>query len=343
MSGRILFLTVGDARTASTRYRVLAHLGALESAGFDPRVRYPRSLRRSGPLRYAWRTMDLMQDVSGSGDPEELLFVQRKMYPPAFASRLSRPGRPLVFDMDDALDIPPPGRDLGPRSVDRYRRNFEATTNAADLVLVGSRGLASRVPHDRVELLPTAIDTERFAPQRVGPPEGPTLGWVGHSGNLTYLESLAEPLRELARRHEGLRLVVVADREPNLPGIEVEFRRWSLDREVECFSGIGVGLMPLSDTPWARGKCAFKAIQYMALGIPAVASPVGANRELIRSGENGFLAAQAAEWVHAVDALLTSPRLSRRLGDAGRRTVVESYSAEVVSRRLVELLRAVSA
>jgi len=341
-SRRIRFWTVGDATTASTRYRVLAHLPALEAAGFSAEVRYPRSLGSSKAFRYVWRAVDLLRDVSEAGGAGEILFVQRKMYPGVFASRLSRPGRSLVFDMDDALDIPPPGLDLGPRAVERYRRNFEATTNAANLVLIGSRGLASRLPHQRVELLPTPIDTARFSPRRVGSSRGPAVGWVGHSGNLPYLESLADPLRELARRHDGFRLIVVADREPSIPGVEVEFRRWSLERELECFDGIGIGLMPLDDTPWARGKCAFKAIQYMSLGIPTVASPVGANRDLITAGENGFLAGSAAEWVEALDALITSADLARRLGDAGRQTVLEGYSLEVVSRRLVGLLRAVA-
>ena len=148
-------------------------------------------------------------------------------------------------------------------------------------------------------------------------------------------------LRELARRHPGLKLVVVADRPPALEGLEVEFRRWSLETEVACFSGIGIGLMPLEDTAWARGKCAFKAIQYMALGVPCVVSPVGANRDLVTHGENGLLASNADEWVDALDALLSSQELARRLGAEGRRTVLGSYSLEVVSRRLVELLRAV--
>jgi glycosyltransferase involved in cell wall biosynthesis len=152
---------------------------------------------------------------------------------------------------------------------------------------------------------------------------------------------LGGPLREIARRHEGFRLIVVADREPSIPGVEIEYRRWSLETEISCFDGIGVGVMPLDDTPWARGKCAFKAIQYMALGVPCVVSPVGANRELVTHGENGLLAGNADEWVDALDALLSSQELARRLGAEGRRTVLGSYSLEVVSRRLVKLLRAV--
>jgi glycosyltransferase involved in cell wall biosynthesis len=274
---------------------------------------------------------------------EDLLFIHRKTYLPLLAGHLRRPGRPVVFDMDDAIDQPAPRRSTPARDVRRHRRNFLATVEAADLVLCGNRYLASRLPHGRHELLPTPIDTRRFSPRALPPPPGPALGWVGYSDNLPYLEALAEPLRQVAARHPGVRLIVVADREPRIPGVEVEFRRWRLEDEVSCFRDIRVGLMPLEDSPWTRGKCAFKAIQYMALGIPAVASPVGMNPEVIRDAENGFLPADAAAWVEVLDALLSSPDLARRIGEAGRRTVEERYSLDKVSARLVEILAGVLA
>jgi glycosyltransferase involved in cell wall biosynthesis len=116
-----------------------------------------------------------------------------------------------------------------------------------------------------------------------------------------------------------------------------------LAQEVSCFDGIAVGLMPLDDDPWARGKCAFKAIQYMALGIPAVASPVGANREVIRDGETGFLPADEREWVETLDRLLADPALARRIGAAGRREIEARYSLDVISTRLVAILRSLVA
>jgi glycosyltransferase involved in cell wall biosynthesis len=188
-------------------------------------------------------------------------------------------------------------------------------------------------------VLPTAIDTKRFHPAAVRPSQGPVLGWVGHSDNLRYLEGLAGPLREVARRHPGLRIIVVADRPCTLPGLDVEFRPWSLSSEISCFDGIRVGLMPLADDPWTRSKCAFKAIQYMALGIPTIASPVGMNRDVIRDGESGFLPEDDAAWVRVIDALLTDEALTLRIGLGGRRVVERGYALEQVSRALVTLLR----
>lgn len=322
-------LPVGDERVASVRYRVLAHRPALEAAGFEVEARWPRPSRLG----------DLVRDAA-LGDDASILFIHRKTYPPPFHRFLRRPGRSVVFDFDDAIDLPPPGRRLDDAAARRYRRNFLATVSSADLVLCGNAELARRLPHGRYEILPTPVDTGRFRPGAVEPARSPTAGWVGHSDNLGYLASLAEPLRELARRHPGFKLIVVADRPPSLPGVTVEFRRWRLEEELGCFSGIGVGLMPLEDTPWARSKCAFKALQYMALGIPTVASPVGMNVEVIRDGTSGFLPSDDAGWVRAIDALLVDPALAAGVAGEGRATVERDYSLEAASRRLVGLLSA---
>ena len=333
----MLMLPVADERGASTRYRVLAHRPSLEEAGFTTEVRYPLDLEHRGPQRLVLRAADVLRDVYGESRAD-LWFVHRKMYPVPLVARLRREGVPLVFDMDDALDLPPPGATIGELGRERYRWNLAAMVEVADLVICGNRYLASRLPHDRYEILPTPIDTERFSPGAISPPTGPTLGWVGYSDNLRYLEALGDVLREVGGRHPGLKVVVVADRPANLPGVEVEFRPWSLEREVSGFDGIGVGLMPLADDPWTRGKCAFKAIQYMALGIPAVASPVGMNREVIEDGGNGFLPGSDSEWVEALDTLLGDPSRAKKIATAGRRTVEERYALDVISGELAGIL-----
>lgn len=334
---RLLISAIGGPETASTRYRILAHASALERAGFVPRFRFAEWAERRGPTRRVRRLIDLLRDGLDQR-LADLFLLHRKTFPPRFARLLPRQGRPLVFDFDDAIDLPPPGRAEDPRILARYRTSFEATVNAADLVLCGNRELARRLPHQRFAILPTPVDTRRFTPGALPPPEGPILGWVGISDNLRFLEELAEPLREIHRRHPGLKLVVVADRHPTLPGIPVEFRRWTLDEEMTCFRGIAIGLMPLDDTPWTRGKCAFKALQYMALGIPTVASPVGTNCEVIEDGVSGFLPADPRSWVEALDRLLSDPALRMRIGAAGRRVVERHYSLEGTSAQLIALL-----
>lgn len=336
---RVLFLPVGNESTASTRYRVLALLPALEAAGFDPAVRFPLGEGGRG-ARSVMRAADLLRDTFGPR-PAEIVVAHRKTFPPLLAARLRRRGQSLLFDFDDALDLPPPGRDAGARARERYARNFRATVGAADLVLCGNAELARRAGHPHAEILPTSVDTARFRPGAVAPADGPVLGWVGYSDNLRYLEQLAPVFERLREKYPGLRLVVGCDRPPSIGTLPVEFRRWSLDRELSIFDGIGVGLMPLEDDEWTRGKCAFKALQYMALGIPAVASPVGANREVIDEGVSGYLPGDPASWSRALDRLLSDAAHARAIAAAGREVVERRYSLEAISRRLVAILDAV--
>ena len=282
---RVAVWPVDDARGASTRYRVLAHLPALRDAGIEATVRPPLGLDAPRPLRRLWRLLDLLRDTRGAVDADALL-IHRKTYPPAFATALARRGARIVFDLDDALYLPPPGA----AGAARYRRNFDATVRLAALVTCGNAELAGRVGDAPRCVVPTPVDCARFSPDALPPPGPATLGWVGHPDNLPDLESLAGPLAELARRRPDLCLVVVSGRPPRLPGVRVEYRPWTLATEVSCFSGITVGLQPLSDTAWTRAKCAFKLLQYMALGIPAVASPVGMTREVAAGGEHAVLA-----------------------------------------------------
>jgi len=329
---RTLLRTVGDERGASTRYRVLAHRAALEAAGFRTSLRFSEATTKGG------RLLELVRDLWPS-EPAELLLIHRKTYPVRLASRLRHAAACRVFDMDDALDLPPPGRSLDAGDMRRYRRRFEATVNACDLVICGNRNLEARAPHKRTAILPTPIDTMRFEPGRIRPDWGAALGWVGHSDNLPYLERLAPALRKLAERHPRMRLIVVADRPPTIEGVPLEFRRWTLEREVAAFDEMSVGLMPLDDSQWARGKCAFKALQYMALGLPAVVSPVGMNAEAIEHGRHGYHALDQDAWFETLDRLLSDVAHAQALGAAGRRRVERDYSVSVTSKRLVRLLR----
>jgi len=338
---RLVIRAVGDERVASTRYRVLAHRDALEEAGFSTEVKL-QTAPRWEPGRLSLRLAELVADTWGRM-PADILFVHRRTYPPFFARRQRRPGVPLVFDFDDALYLPPPSAPQDERTRARFRRNFLATVAAADLVLCGNRELVSQVPNGRTAILPTPVDCALFRPDAVKPTADPVVGWVGHADNLAFLEALADPLREVARRHPGFRLVVVADRPPKIDGLKVEFRPWKLEDEVRCFDGIRVGLMPLDDTPWARAKCAFKALQYMALGIPPVVSPVGMNREVVVDGNNGFVAEHPEEWVRSIDTLLSDNAMARRLAEAARKTVESEYSLTVISRKLVALFEGLRA
>lgn len=334
---RLGVLVVGDESVASTRYRVLAHLPALIEAGYETTIAFQRLRPANRLFRLPWRMVDEIRDLRRFSNCD-LLMIHRRCYPPLVAKHLSRPDRPTVFDFDDALYLPSPTERQTDFAWLRYRRNFDATAAAADLVLCGNAELAGQVANENKVILPTAVDCDLFHPDHVGPVDQPTVGWVGHSSNLSFLEGIAGALRELAGRHPGFRLIVVADKEPLIEGVEIEFRRWSLDQEVESFRGIGIGLMPLDDTPWARAKCAFKLLQYMALGVPSVVSPVGMNREVVESGRNAMFASTQEEWVNGLDELIRKPELRQRIGCAGRETVTRRFSLSLISRQFVSCL-----
>ena len=329
---------VGDEAVASTRYRIMAHLPALRAAGYDPKITFQKTRPASRLLRSPLRLLDEIRDLRQAA-ASDLLLIHRRCYPGMLAPLLRRKNRPMVFDIDDAIYLPSPVETNSRIARYRYRRNFDTTAAAANLVLCGNRVLAERIgKRKRKVIVPTAVDCGRFHPDAFEAVEHPTAGWVGHSSNLAYLEALAGPLKEIAWRHPGFKLIVVADRRPRLEGVPIEYRPWTLENEVECFKGIGVGLMPLDDTPWTRAKCAFKLLQYMALGIPSVVSPVGMNREIVEHGRNALLAIADEDWVNGLDELISQPAKRREIGCAGRETVEKSYDLPVVSDRLLKAL-----
>jgi glycosyltransferase involved in cell wall biosynthesis len=161
---------------------------------------------------------------------------------------------------------------------------------------------------------------------------------VGHPSTLGYLRRLEPALAGLARQHPELRLRVVCSEPYKSEAIPVENVPWSLAEEVANLRGLDIGLMPLEDDPWARGKCGYKALQYMAVGVPVVCSPVGMNVDIVQEGENGLLAGDLDAWERQISRLVASPELRQRLGAAGQRSVEQNYSLALMAERLAEVL-----
>jgi glycosyltransferase involved in cell wall biosynthesis len=337
MKRRLLMLPIAGRTGASSRVRVFQPAERLGAAGFEPRILPALDEGKSGTLRRVARVIDWTRDLRAASSAD-LVFVHRKTYADPWCRALAARAHRLIFDYDDAIDLPPPSVAADARLERRYRERFSSMLRRADLLICGNAELARRVGDRPHEIVPTGVDTDRYRPGAVTMPDGPSVGWVGHSDNLPFLEALADPLRELACKHEGFKIVVVADRPPNLPGLEVEFRRWSLDRALEDFGGFQVGLMPLEDTPWTRAKCAYKALQYMALGIPPVLSPVGANALAVDRDVQGLWASNDREWFEGIDRLLSDTVLRERMGRSARERVEQSYSLNGVSRKLAEIL-----
>jgi glycosyltransferase involved in cell wall biosynthesis len=184
------------------------------------------------------------------------------------------------------------------------------------------------------------MDTDKYSLklQATKNSQVPIIGWTGSYSTIQHLDTLRTTLRRLAAR-ERFRLRVIGPTIYQLDGVDVETVSWRSASEVEDLRKLDIGIMPLPDNIWTRGKCGCKALQYMALGIPCVCSPVGVNTEIIKDGENGCLASTEDEWIAKLTALLRSQELREKLGLAGRGTVATKYSAAVQAPRFFDVLQ----
>ncbi len=229
-------------------------------------------------------------------------------------------GRPRILDVDDAIHLL------------RVGKVAQKLAGMVDRIICGNTWLADWYArwNANVVVMPTGVDTARYVPTLVAPVGGRcVIGWIGTSANFGYLQSLESALAEVLRSCPSARLLVVSDRAPSLPSLDPAtwtFSRWSEATEIADIQRMDIGIMPLRDSDWARGKCSFKMLQYMACGLPVVVSPVGMNAEVLAQGACGHAATSTSEWIDALTSLVSSEQQRATLGGAGRKIVEQSYS-----------------
>jgi glycosyltransferase involved in cell wall biosynthesis len=248
--------------------------------------------------------------------------------PPVFENRIYRAGVPIVFDFDDAIFLSYRSPSNGYLSYLKFATKTKSVCRIAAHVTVGNPHLAqfARQFNPNVTVIPTTIDTQKYRVERTDASSLPVIGWTGSYSTVQHLDTLRSALRKLGER-EKFMLRVIGTPQYKLEGLEVEAVPWRAETEIEDLRPVDIGVMPLPDDEWSKGKCGLKALQFMALGIPTVCSPVGVNTEIVHNGVNGMIAASEDEWIGALSSLLRSTELRARLGAAGRSTVEERYSA----------------
>ena len=347
---RVLLLTRYGCLGASTRVRSFQYLPYLESKGWEIIVSplfsdsYIQALYSGQPR---W-----VEVISGywcrlralvCAKKYDLIWIEKEVFPfmPALAERLlTIVGVPYVVDYDDALF----------HRYDKHSnwlirsflgRKIDRVMKYAALVVAGNEYLAERARvagASRVEIVPTVVDLTRYKLDQSSGNHPLIVGWIGSPSTSHYLLLISSVYQSLAKEFD-VRFVAIGANEEDVKGLPIEVWDWSEETEVQLINALDIGIMPLMDSPWERGKCGYKLIQYMACGIPVVASPVGVNKQIVKHGSNGYLADKSSEWEQSIRLLLNDSDLRKRMGVEGRELVEECYSLQVQAPRLFELMQ----
>lgn len=362
---KVLALSSYPVEAAATRFRVGQYVGPLADQEIEIDL---RPFLSGGQFRSLYNGSGLAGKLAGtagsiagrikelaSASRYDLLFVQREAMPfgPGVFERLFQVfGRlPMVLDLDDATYVryvSPTYGQLG--SALKFFGKTDKLIDRSDLVICGNRYISEYVEGrgKRSVVIPTIVDTDLFHPvERKN--EVPVIGWIGTHSTFQFLKPLFPILTKLAEKHRfRVRIVGAGNPEPAVPGVDTEYLDWSLEREISDFQSLDIGLYPLEtegslDPAWLAGKSGFKAIQYLAVGVPFVMSPVGVCSEIGDDGKTHLLASTAEEWYEALEKLLTSPKVRQNMRAAGREHSLQNYSLRRQADRLAESLRAVLA
>ena len=308
---------------------VLVITNNLQQASFRLRmeaIRQPLA-QRGIHLRIAVRPTHFFsrRRLLRSASRYDAVILQRKLLDPWDVALLAKHARRFFFDVDDAVMYHP--KPAGAIQRWRTRRRFVALARQVDRVVAGNEYLAQifRDQGAPAAVLPTVVDPAHYRVKTHQPTQSPALVWIGSKSTLPYLAHLMPVLAQAPARVPGLRLIVIADQTISPAGLPLEHVPWSPASEAEALCRGDIGIAPMPRDPWTLGKCGFKIVQYMAAGLPVIASPVGAAAELVSPGQTGFLPATADQWIDAMATLAADVAQRSSMGAAGRKQVEEHY------------------
>lgn len=333
---KILFITQGNTDHASSRIRCLQYFPSLERSGYTC-TWIPRIPVRKGSFFDRFLVFPFQKRVNRLRIflgillmPYHILFIQRIFLPEWLLKTARRRKKKIVFDFDDAIYYSETDKKAGIKTKNMIGQ--------ADQVIVSSPVLYKYAAtySNHVEMITSPVIVP---PGQIPAYEKPfpIIGWVGSEWTSKYLDLLAGVFHELKKKY-AVRFLFVGSKSGILPDIQPEIIPWSSEKEPELLSRIDIGIMPLPDTPFEKGKGGYKLFQYMAAGKPVVASPVGINTLIVKEGVNGFLCRDTGEWYQALEKLLQDARLREQMGNAGYRLAKESYGLEVCFQRLMNVL-----
>lgn len=276
------------------------------------------------------------------------VFIHREcapIGPPIFEFIIAKVFRKkIIYDFDDAIWLPNTSEENKLAGWLKFHGKVKSICRWSYRVSCGNEWLASFAWqfNSNVIVNPTTIDTEKlhnpalFSSRKQN--ERIIIGWTGTHSTLQYLNTIVPVLQAIEKKFP-VTIRIISNKKPELPLQNVEFIRWNKESEIQDLLSFDIGLMPLTDDAWAKGKCGFKALQYMALEIPCIASPVGVNTDIILHHVNGFLCESDDAWLQALEHLIQQPALRKKIGVAARQTVVERFSVSSNSSVFLSLTK----
>ncbi|MCF6155435.1 MAG: glycosyltransferase family 1 protein [Candidatus Brocadia sp.] len=324
---KVYFLIQGWDHPAS-RYRVLQYLPSLQEAQIETHAAlFPNSF-------FQW--MKLFSELKDY----HTIFIQKKRLWHWQLWYLRRKHIRIIYDFDDAIMFKSPV-DGGGRSFKR-QRTFARMVRYSDQIIAGNQYLKSKaIPYNKnIDILPTAIDTRKYTTKDYcSSKEKITIGWIGSKSSLPFLKELIPAFDYVASQYKSVELKIICNDFFDCNTMPVIKKMWVLEDENADLQDIDIGLAPLPDHEWTKGKCATKLLQYLSVGIPAVCSPVGVHTEIIKEGENGFFAASAEEWIEKIGLLIKDKALRERMGMEGKKTVESAYSLKANIPKFINIIK----
>lgn len=320
----ILFISKGE-NSASTRYRALTYFNALRANGW-----YPEHITVHGTLS----RLKLLRTASRAN----VVVILRKTFSVPFFHLLRLCSKYLILDLDDAIFC----RSNGKPSRTRQNR-FAEVARRCQQIWAGNAYLSDTAGryNAAVITLPTSLAPEKYAIEIEKPVDHIDLVWIGSSSTRRYLEAVLPTLERLVDSFPSLRLKIVADFDLASQRLHTVAIPWSEEGEAQALVSAHIGIAPMPDNPWTRGKCGLKVLQYMAAGLPVVSSRAGVNSEIIEHGVTGFLVEGHEQWRTAIGKFVQNPDLRQAMGDSGRKRVTERYSVDMTFKKMIHALEKV--
>jgi glycosyltransferase involved in cell wall biosynthesis len=324
---RIIFLT--HSSDQGHRFRVEQYFPYLIAHQVEPKWQ---------PLSGSWKERLILYRQLPFFD---VVCIQRRLLSPFEFYWIRKKSSKVLFDLDDAV-MYRSSSSPRPHSLSRWLK-FRWMVKGSDVVTVGNQFLKSQVlkvdPEKKIFVIPTSIDTNLYPrKKKISNHEEIILGWIGTKGNLKYLKKLEPVFESIRQRFPRVKLKIVSNDFYDSPYLPVVKKPWKLEDENEDLISFDIGLMPLDDDLWSKGKCGLKIIQYLSVGVPVVCTPVGINPDIVQDGENGFWATNHQEWVERLSNLIQNQELRYQMGLKGIETVEREYSLRVTSEKFFQVL-----